>query len=83
MDHNGKPNQIEFIQRSTTMFDGRSKIVTNAPMRILIVDDEPYNLLSLKIILETADKSGKISGLIDEAINGEKAYKKVKEGFTS
>ena len=71
------------MPRSTTKYDGRSKIVANAPMRILIVDDEPYNLLSLKIILETVDKSGKISGLIDEAINGEKAYKKVKEGFIS
>ena len=53
-------------------------------MRILIVDDEPYNLISLKIILEAADKRGIMKDIIvDEAINGEKAYKKVKEGFTS
>ena len=83
MNHDGNPNKIEILERSVTINDGRSKIVTSAPKRILIVDDEPYNLLSLKIILETADKSGKISGLIDEAINGEKAYKKVKEGFSS
>jgi hypothetical protein len=49
--------------------------------RILIVDDEPYNLIGLKIILNAADKRGVLKGLIDEAVNGEEAYKKVKEGF--
>ena len=63
--------------------DVRGKNSALAQMRILIVDDEPYNLLSLKIILEAADKRGVISGLIDEAINGEQAYKKVKEGYST
>lgn len=49
--------------------------------RILIVDDEPYNLMGLNIILKAADKRDCIKGLVDEAINGNEAYKKVKEGI--
>ena len=45
----------------------------------MIVDDEPYNLMGLKIILKAADHRNVIKGLIDEAINGIDAYKKVKE----
>ena len=33
--------------------------------RILLVDDEPYNLIALKIILEAADEHGKVGMLID------------------
>ena len=47
--------------------------------RILVVDDEPYNLMGLQVILKAADKRGIINGLIDEAINGYEALKKVKE----
>ena len=33
--------------------------------RILLVDDEPYNLIGLKIVLEAADEHGIVSMLID------------------
>ena len=49
--------------------------------RILIVDDEPYNILALQIILQ---KSGypKIKDFIDSANNGQEAVQKVKDAFT-
>lgn len=47
--------------------------------RILIVDDEPYNLMGLKTILEIADPSHGIRDYIDEASNGLDAFKAVKK----
>lgn len=39
------------------------------------MDDEPYNLLGLKIVIDAADKNGgMVSSLIDEATNGQEAY---------
>ena len=35
-----------------------------------MVDDEPYNFIGLKIILEAADPGDGISGIIDKANNG-------------
>lgn len=48
--------------------------------RILIVDDEPYNILALQIILQ---KSGypNIKDYIDSANNGQEALEKVQEAF--
>ena len=34
-------------------------------LKALIVDDEPYNLLGLKIILKAADKYGVVPDLCD------------------
>ena len=48
--------------------------------RILIVDDEPYNLLSLKIMLPQASFK-EINELVDEALNGEEAVQKVKSAY--
>ena len=45
--------------------------------RILIVDDEPYNLLGLKVIIEVAVSDINIMSLIDQASNGLDALKKV------
>ena len=46
--------------------------------RILIVDDEPYNLMGNRIILNSADTSGCIDQFIDQAVNGLEAVKAVK-----
>ena len=48
--------------------------------RFLIVDDEPYNILALQIILQ---KSGypQIKEFIDSANNGQEAVDKVKDAF--
>ena len=48
--------------------------------RILLVDDEPYNLIALQIILQ---KSGYpfIQDSIDTANNGLEAVKKIEEAF--
>lgn len=48
--------------------------------RILIVDDEPYNILALQIILQ---KSGypETKDLIDSANNGQEALQKVIDAF--
>ena len=48
--------------------------------RILIVDDEPYNLLSLRIMLSSSGFDG-ILDLIDQANNGMEAYRKVKKAY--
>ena len=42
-----------------------------------MVDDEPYNLLALQIIIESSGFEN-IKKLIDCAHNGEQAYEKVK-----
>ena len=42
--------------------------------KILIVDDEPYNLMGLKVIINAADEGSHVQFLIDEAINGLEAY---------
>ena len=46
----------------------------------MIVDDEPYNILGLKVILIQAGYRG-IENIIEEALNGQLAYEKVKNGF--
>jgi CheY-like chemotaxis protein len=49
--------------------------------RILLVDDEPYNLIALRIILEAADEHGVVTNLIDQVTNGLEAYKAVKTAY--
>jgi CheY-like chemotaxis protein len=45
------------------------------------VDDEPYNLFGLKVILELADPTGVIKEYVDEASNGLDALKAVKLAY--
>ena len=45
--------------------------------RILIVDDEPYNLIGLKIVIEAACPHLNITSIIDQAVNGRDALNKV------
>ena len=40
------------------------------------MDDEPYNLLALKIVIDSADN--RVKDIIDEATNGLEAFKAVK-----
>ena len=47
--------------------------------RILLVDDEPYNLMGLKVIIEALDTGNSLSMIIDQATNGLEAYKAVKK----
>jgi len=47
---------------------------------IMIVDDEPYNLLGMQIILEQSGYLG-IKDLVDTAHNGEIAVNLVKDAF--
>ena len=49
--------------------------------RILIVDDEPYNLLGLKIILSEAAGDRDIENLVDTATNGLEALNMVKKAY--
>ena len=50
----------------------------NLQRRILIVDDEPYNILGLTIQLSQMGYKG-IKSIIDKAFNGEEALKMVKK----
>ena len=52
----------------------------NSNRRILIVDDEPYNIMGIKVILLQSGYQG-IVNIIDEAYNGQEAFMKVKEAF--
>jgi PleD family two-component response regulator len=45
----------------------------NSNRRILIVDDEPYNIMGIKIILLQSGYQG-IVNIIDEAYNGQEAF---------
>ena len=47
--------------------------------RILLVDDEPYNLMGLKVIIGALDTGNVLSMIIDQATNGLEAYKAVKK----
>jgi len=49
----------------------------NIMKKILLVDDEPYNLMGLKIIIEAADPENHILSIIDQARNGLEALDKV------
>ena len=53
----------------------------NSNRHILIVDDEPYNIMGIKVILLQSGYQG-IVNIIDEAFNGQEAFNKVKEAFT-
>lgn len=49
--------------------------------RILVVDDEPYNLIGLKVILEAAGGGMNVKSLVDTATNGTEAIAMVKKAF--
>lgn len=49
--------------------------------RILIVDDEAFNLIGIKSIIKSMDQFKGIGQLIDTASNGFECIEKVKEGF--
>jgi CheY-like chemotaxis protein len=59
-------------------FKNLSKINTNR--RILLVDDEPYNLLALKIVLQQCGIQNIIQQ-VDTAYNGQEAIDLVKKGY--
>ena len=48
--------------------------------RILVVDDEPYNVLSMQLILNQMKIKG-LSKVVDRAYNGMDAFNKVKTGL--
>lgn len=52
----------------------------NKNRRILIVDDEPYNLLGLKIVLQQSGIKN-ILKIVDTAYNGQQAIDMVIKGF--
>jgi CheY-like chemotaxis protein len=48
--------------------------------RILIVDDEPFNVLGMQMNLNNLEIKG-LSQIIDRAYNGQEALSKVKNSF--
>ena len=67
------------MNTSTSVLSGlhrRNKVIKSK--RILIVDDEPYNIMGLKIIIDACDKGKLVSMIVDQATNGMEAYKAVK-----
>ena len=48
--------------------------------RILIVDDEPFNILGMQMNLKNLKIKG-LSQIIDRAYNGQEALSKVKDSF--
>ena len=48
--------------------------------RILVVDDEPYNVLSIQLIMSRLGIKD-IGRLVDRAYNGKEALKKVKDSL--
>ena len=48
--------------------------------RILIVDDEPYNVLALQFLITHLNISGLLN-IVDRAYNGLEAFKKVKDSY--
>ena len=60
----------------------QSRYFDDVERRILIVDDEPYNILGLKVQISQMGFSG-IKGIIDQAFNGEEALSMVKKGCSN
>lgn len=48
--------------------------------RILIIDDEPYNILAMQMILNQMKIKG-LSKVVDRAYNGMEAFTKVKDAY--
>jgi YesN/AraC family two-component response regulator len=48
----------------------------------MIVDDEPYNIMALKIIIDHSHEND-LNGIIDVANNGLQALNLVKDAFKS
>ena len=48
--------------------------------RILIVDDEPYNILAMQLTMNRLNIKG-LSKIVDRAYNGFEALNKVKQGL--
>ena len=62
---------------------GKQQEIVERCRRILIIDDEPINLMGMKIVLKAAFKTlgyepSKIDKIIDQANNGHEALKLVK-----
>ena len=49
----------------SVLVNGLRRVGNSKEKRILLVDDEPYNLIGLKIVLEAADKHGIVYKLVD------------------
>ena len=49
--------------------------------RILIVDDEPYNIMGLRVLLVQAANLHHLDSYIDQAYNGVEAVQKVKSAY--
>ena len=52
----------------------------NNNRRILIVDDEPYNILGLTIVLQQSGVKN-ILDIVDKAVNGKIAVNMVKKAY--
>ena len=55
-------------------------IAVQAVKRILVVDDEPFNILGMQIIMNQLNING-LSKQVDRAYNGLEALNKVKDSF--
>lgn len=49
--------------------------------RILVVDDEPFNIIGLEIIIQQATKIKGIKHIIDQAKNGQEALDIVRDNY--
>lgn len=50
--------------------------------RILLIDDEPYNVLGMQLILNQMNIKG-LSKVVDRAYNGIEAFTKVKDAYNN
>ena len=61
------------------MIDEGARSLTNFK-RILIVDDEPYNVLGMQLAINQMNIND-LSNIVDRAYNGLEAFSKVKDSF--
>jgi two-component SAPR family response regulator len=47
--------------------------------RILIVDDEPYNIMGLRVLITASCKFSEIDSIVDQANNGVDALQMIKQ----
>ena len=70
-----------FQGRLSTFINTNELRKINATRRILIVDDEPFNVIGLTVVLQQVKGYKSIQHAIDTGKNGQEAINAVKDGY--
>lgn len=72
--------QLENPKVDNSSGNNSTNVTTHPNRRILIIDDEPFNLKALEVTIKCLKISG-LSSIIDTAMSGSIALNKIEEGL--